>query len=140
MKKLYVPLFIILAATAFAFTSSASAAEGKAMTPQQEKMANCAHESKGMKGDEHKKFMSDCLKGKTHEMKVGAAAESSAAAGTMKSEEHKAKSKAHKAEEKTKSETTAQQEKMKTCNSEAKEKKLKGKDRKSFMSECLKGG
>ncbi|MBL8491500.1 MAG: hypothetical protein JNM82_12030 [Rhodocyclaceae bacterium] len=33
---------------------------------------------------------------------------------------------------------TAQQEKMKTCNKEAGEKKLKGKDRKAFMSDCLK--
>lgn len=32
-----------------------------------------------------------------------------------------------------------QQEKMKTCNKEAKEKTLKGAERKKFMSECLKG-
>jgi hypothetical protein len=31
-----------------------------------------------------------------------------------------------------------QQEKMKTCNAEAKTKALKGADRKSFMSSCLK--
>ncbi len=34
----------------------------------------------------------------------------------------------------------AQQDKMKTCNKEAGEKKLKGDERKKFMSECLKGG
>ena len=33
---------------------------------------------------------------------------------------------------------TAQQEKMKTCNTDAKTKKIKGADRKTFMSECLK--
>ena len=33
---------------------------------------------------------------------------------------------------------TPQQEKMKTCNTEAKTDKLSGTDRKSFMSECLK--
>ncbi|MBL8486927.1 MAG: hypothetical protein JNK22_07570 [Rhodocyclaceae bacterium] len=33
---------------------------------------------------------------------------------------------------------TAQQEKMKTCNKEAGEKKLAGKERKAFMSDCLK--
>lgn len=33
---------------------------------------------------------------------------------------------------------TAQQEKMKTCSTEAKTEKLKGTDRKTFMSECLK--
>ena len=33
---------------------------------------------------------------------------------------------------------SAQQEKMKACNGEAKEKKLKGEERKTFMSGCLK--
>jgi hypothetical protein len=70
-------------------------------------MATCSHESKGMKGDAHKKFMSDCLHGKT-----------AAAAPTAK---------------------TTQQEKMKTCNADAKTKALKGAARKSFMSTCLKG-
>ena len=32
----------------------------------------------------------------------------------------------------------AQQEKMKACNKQAGEKKLKGAERKKFMSECLK--
>ena len=34
---------------------------------------------------------------------------------------------------------TAQQERMKSCNVEAKTKTLKGDERKSFMSTCLKG-
>ena len=33
----------------------------------------------------------------------------------------------------------SQQEKMKTCNAQAKEQKLSGDARKSFMSSCLKG-
>jgi psiF repeat len=33
---------------------------------------------------------------------------------------------------------TPQQEKMKACNAQATEKQLKGDERKSFMSECLK--
>ena len=41
----------------------------------------------------------------------------------------------HAAEEKK----TPQQEKMKLCNQQAKEQKLKGDDRKAFMSKCLKG-
>jgi hypothetical protein len=126
MRKLLVPLFIALAAFAFAFTSSASAAEGKTMTPQQEKFANCAHQSKGMKGEEHKKFMSECLKGKSAE-------------ASMKSEESEATHKVQEAKKETKSAATTQREKMKTCNAQAREKKLKGKDRTSFMSECLKG-
>jgi hypothetical protein len=33
----------------------------------------------------------------------------------------------------------AQQEKMKTCNKEASDKKLKGNERKKFVSTCMKG-
>jgi hypothetical protein len=36
--------------------------------------------------------------------------------------------------------TNSQREKMKSCNKEATGKGLKGADRKSFMSTCLKGG
>lgn len=132
MKKLLIPLFIALTASAFAFASSVSAAEGKSMTPQQQKFVNCAHESKGMKGEQHKKFMSDCLAGKTHEMQAGAAHEGMAASSAMKSE----KSKAHAAKNKM----MTSREKMKTCSAEAKNKKLMGSERKAFMSECLRGG
>ncbi|MGH8402085.1 MAG: PsiF family protein [Gammaproteobacteria bacterium] len=132
MKKFMIPLFFALAALALAFSSSASAAEGKTMTPQQEKMATCSHESKGLKGEEHKKFMSDCLKGKTHEMKTDEAAAAGAATT--------AKSKAHEATEKAKHSTSAEREKMKTCEADAKSKKLKGKARKDSIGECMKGG
>lgn len=37
-------------------------AKTHARTPQQEKMARCAHQSKGMKGKAHTDFMSRCLK------------------------------------------------------------------------------
>jgi len=37
----------------------------------------------------------------------------------------------------TASAATAQQEKMKTCNADAKTKNLKGDERKAFMKECL---
>jgi hypothetical protein len=52
-------------AAAPAFAAGAATSTPKAMTAQQSKMASCSHQSKGMKGDAHKKFMSDCLKGKT---------------------------------------------------------------------------
>jgi hypothetical protein len=65
MKKLIIPVFVALAA--FAFTQSAAAAStaAKPMTAQQSKFAACAHKSKGMKGAAHKKFMHECLKGKS---------------------------------------------------------------------------
>jgi len=46
-------------------TAAAPAAEDKKLTPQQEKMKACNAEAKAknLKGHEHKKFMSTCLKG-----------------------------------------------------------------------------
>lgn len=108
MLALGLTLGALAAAPAFAAAQSSAPAH-KTMTAQQEKMATCSHESKGMKGDAHKKFMSDCLHGKT---------EAAAPATPAK---------------------TSQQEKMKTCNADAKSKALKGAERKSFMSTCLKG-
>ncbi|HVC29520.1 MAG TPA: PsiF family protein [Gammaproteobacteria bacterium] len=121
MKTLLISLSVALAVTALAFTSSAFAQESKPKTPQQQKFADCAHQSKGLKGDEHKQFMSDCLGGKTHEMKGDQAAKGSADKGMMEQK------------------SSAQDAKTKACKSQAKSKKLTGEERKAFMSECLKG-
>lgn len=126
MKRFIVTLFIALAAAAFAFTYSAAATEGQSKTPQQQKFAACAHQSKGMKGEEHKKFMSECLKGK------------SAEAG-MQAEENKAAGSAQETKKEVKRAGMTQKEKMKACNAQAREKQLKGRERSTFMSECLKG-
>lgn len=82
----------------------------QAATGQQNKMGACNADAKTkeLKGDERKKFMSECLSAKP------AGAASDAEAGTT------------------------QQNKMKTCNADAKTKELKGEERKTFMSECLK--
>jgi hypothetical protein len=81
-----------------------------AATDQQSKMGTCNADAKTkeLKGEERKKFMSECLSAKP------AAAASAPETGT------------------------AQQNKMKTCNADAKTKDLKGDERKKFMSECLK--
>jgi psiF repeat-containing protein len=89
----------------------------KELTPQQQRMSDCSKASKGMKGAEHQKFMSDCLK-KDSTIDVGGGA---------------------KHEPKPMDPKTAQQEKMKTCNADASKQKLKGEPRSKFMSECLKG-
>ena len=68
-----------------------------------------------MKGDERKAFMKECLSKKAE---VAAEKKAEAAPADKK---------------------VAQQEKMKNCNKEAKEKALKGDERKKFMSGCLKG-
>jgi uncharacterized protein HemX len=79
-------------------------------TDQQNKMGACNAQAKTkeLKGDERKKFMSECLSAKP------AAAASAPQEGST------------------------QQNKMKTCNADAKTKDLKGDERKMFMSECLK--
>ncbi len=55
----------MLVITAFAASVSLAQAadKDKKPTPQQERMQKCNAEAKGMKGDERKKFMSNCLKG-----------------------------------------------------------------------------
>ena len=116
MKKL-----IALACMGFAFAVSAPAFAGA----QQEKMKGCNAEAKGMKGDERKAFMSKCLK-KDYVLK-------SAAPAAEKKEAAPAKPTASAAA------PVKQQDKMKTCNADAKAKALKGDERKKFMSSCLKG-
>lgn len=137
MKKLLVPMFIALSAAAFMFATTNVSAQEKTLTPQQQKFADCAHQSKGMKGEAHKKFMSECLKGSGAEASMKS--EASKARSETSKAEGKAKSEASKTEEKTKSAATSQRAKMKDCNAQAKAKGVKGKERRSFMSECLKG-
>jgi hypothetical protein len=96
----------------------------KELTPQQQRMGACAHEAKGKKGAEYKAFMKECLKSKKE------AAPAAAAAADAKTT---AKAPAAKVKK-----TTAQTTKMKECNVQAGEKKLKGNERKKFMSDCLK--
>ena len=51
------------AAAAALITLPALAAESETKPgSQQSKFAACAHESKGLRGEEHQKFMSECLK------------------------------------------------------------------------------
>ncbi len=117
MKLAVATLALVLAAA----VGSAFAAEtAKPMTAQQTKMSTCSKDAhaKGLKGPEYKSFMSTCLKG--GEAAAPAAAKPVAAAPAPTAKE-------------------TQQEKMKTCNADAKAKALKGAARKTFMSTCLKG-
>src|SRR3990167_246476 len=102
MKKM-----IALACLGFAFTVSAPAfAAG-------EKMKGCSKEATGMKGDERKAFMSKCLK-KDYMLKADAAPEAEAEATPT------ASAAAPDAA------PVKQQNKMKSCNAEAKAKALAG--------------
>ncbi|MBI5430775.1 MAG: PsiF repeat-containing protein [Nitrosomonadales bacterium] len=116
---------IALACFSIAFVVSAPAFSGE----QQEKMKGCNKEAKegGLKGDERKAFMSKCLK-KDYQLKNAAADMNEASPG--KSDEKPAAS----AQAPVK-----QQDKMKSCNADAKARDMKGEERKKFMSSCLKG-
>jgi psiF repeat len=111
--------FIACAVVSTAFAPRALAAESEAKSPsQQGRFATCAHESKGLRGDDHQNFMSECLKG--HD----------ADAEALKKEATAVRASA---------EPSHQQGKMKTCNDEAGKKNLHGDERRAFMSTCLKG-
>jgi len=71
MKNLLIALCL-----AVGFASPVFAADEKAPTAQQNKMGACNKEAgeKAMKGDERKKFMSECLKAKAPEPAKEAAA------------------------------------------------------------------
>jgi len=107
-----------IAVAAVAASPALAAVESEGKPSHQSLFAKCAHESKGLKGDDHQNFMSECLKG--HETEA---------------EELKAESTAHRAA----AEPTLQHSKMKTCNDEAGKKELHGDERRAFMSQCLKG-
>lgn len=105
------------AGATFAATPATATAAAKPHTAQQQRMIDCNKQATGKKGAERKTFMSTCLKS-------GGAAAASAPATAAAAPSAK----------------QAQQEKMKTCNADAKGKALKGAERKAFMSSCLKGG
>jgi len=76
---------------------------------QQEKFAACGHQSKGLKGEERREFMSHCLKG-------GADA---ALRDTMIGD--------------------AAEESRQRCHEEADRRKLHGEERRTFLGVCQKG-
>ena len=95
----------------------ATAVSANALTMQQDKMKGCNTQAKDqhLSGISRKGFMKTCLSN------APAATPAAAAAAPAKM-------------------LTPQQEKMKTCNVDAKTKALKGADRKAFMKTCLSGG
>ena len=110
------PKIFCIAAIAIASTAFAPALAADKPSSQQARFTACAHESKGLKGDEHQEFMSRCLKGN-----------GSNDAAPRKEASHKASTEG------------TQQSKMKTCNDAAAKKDLHGDERRAFMSSCLRG-
>ena len=114
-----------------AFVSSGAWAEGA----QQSRMKSCNAEAKtkNMAGDVRKAFMKTCLSGAAADakpmdskpMEAAKSAETAAPAASGMNKSGKP--------------MTAQQQRMKDCNAEAKTKALKGDPRKAFMKTCLSG-
>ena len=111
---------IALACLGFAVVVSAPAFAGA----QQDKMKGCNKEAKAdaLAGDERKSFMKKCLS-KDYTLKSDTAGKP-----------------AEKAEvQPTTAAPATQQDKMKSCNADAKTRALKGDERRAFMKTCLKG-
>ena len=106
--------FTTAIAAALVAAAPAFAADEQKPHSQQDKFAKCSHDSKGLKGDERHKFMSECLKGP--------------GGGKDNAPTREARH-----------EPNEQQVRMKTCNEEAGRKHLHGDERRQFMSTCLKG-
>ncbi|MDE2233922.1 MAG: phosphate starvation-inducible protein PsiF [Gammaproteobacteria bacterium] len=124
MKTLILPLCVALVAGALALTTGVHAQDIKTKSPQQQKFADCSHKSKGLKGEEHKKFMHECLGNDTR------ASNAAAASNGMDMKHPKSPD--------TNPGMMTSQQRMKACSTEAKNQNLKGNDRKAFMRDCMK--
>jgi hypothetical protein len=113
------PLPALIAASALALSTINAHADNS----QQNKMTTCNADAttKNLTGDDRKAFMKTCLSATTPAAAAPAAAAPAAAAPAAAASGN------------------SQQQKMKTCNADATAKGLKGDDRKTFMSSCLKG-
>lgn len=117
-------LLTLLAVSLSVSLGAAHAADAPAKTAQQTKMATCNKEATGKKGDERKAFMKDCLSAKPAAAAAAPAAKSASAPASAAATASADKK-------------VTQQDKMKTCNKNAGDKKLKGDERKAFMKDCL---
>lgn len=113
MSKQLIAL-LSLAVAGVAFNAQAATTASPAQAAQQQKMKDCAAANKGKKGADYKAGMKACLSGKAGAASAPALAAAPAASTSAKS---------------------AQQDKMKQCNVDAKGKK--GAERKAFMKDCL---
>jgi hypothetical protein len=108
-------LLAISAAAALSFSNVQAKDSETSNSASGSRMSACSQEAKGLKGEERQKFMSKCLKAN--------------GASTSTKPEDKGSA----------SHLAGQQNRMKACNAEAREKDLHGDERKAFMSKCLKG-
>jgi len=110
------PLQLALCAAISAILASPALASDSEPETRQSRFATCAHESKGLRGEEHQHFMSECLKG--HAGEESARPEGGVHPTSAEASPHN---------------------RMKACNDEAGRQNLRGEERRAFMSACLKG-
>jgi psiF repeat len=120
LRLLAISAAFAFAGAAFAAPQAASMAApaAKTLTPQQQRMGDCNKQATGKTGADRKTFMSSCLKGNSAAAAMPAAAPAAAAPSAKQT----------------------QQQKMTSCNADAKVKAPTGAAHKAFMSNCLKGG
>ena len=120
LRLLAISAAFVFAGTAFAATPQAStaAAPTKTLSSSQQRMSDCSSAAKGKKGADYKSSVSTCMKGGS----TAAAAPAAAAPATAMTPKQ------------------IQQQKMTSCNADAKVKAPTGAAHKAFMSNCLKGG
>jgi hypothetical protein len=88
MKKLLIPLLLIIASTAYAASHTGAPKAEKELTPQQKLMGVCNKEAAGLKGEEFKKKRDTCLAdGRKRQQEVMKAC--NAEAKGKKGDEHK---------------------------------------------------
>jgi hypothetical protein len=117
IRIMYVVACIAVSLLVTPAARAAAEPEAKSPSSHQALFAACAHESNGLRGDEHQSFMSECLHGNTSEGSEAKREAANRAAG----------------------EPSAQHSRMKSCNEEAGRRTLHGDERRSFMANCLKG-
>ena len=125
----------ILMGLMFAVFSTANVwAEGD----QQTRMKTCNADAKqqNLAGDARKAFMKTCLSGASEKATTSAVAPTKAEPAKAESEKNTSASSATGLNKEGKP-MTAQQQRMKDCNAEAKAKEMKGDPRKAFMKNCL---
>lgn len=164
--KVVTSLAFALAATLGASAFAADKAPADQLTPQQQKMSGCSKDAhaKSLKGDDYKAFMSTCMKGSdtatapaktaagktvtattqsppTNMTPAGDVSTSTTSADKTQAAEQKSAAKAGDQQwVAAPSSMNPQQQKMKSCATDAKAKGLKGTDRRTYMSTCLKSG
>jgi hypothetical protein len=133
--KFATSLAFLLAATLSASVFAADKPAANTLTPQQQKMSDCSKDAhaKNLTGDDYKTYMSTCLKAPAATAATPAAANTAAADGTKTADAAKANP-----DSQWVATTNPQQQKMKACATDAKAKGLKGADRRTYMSTCLK--